>query len=106
MRYNIRCSNEKCKARGVTEVHPDEWKRTRRCWSCGGTKFRVDWTHMRRDTKGMSCACGGYKHWEGAATGAIHRKGSKLCWYREDGTQRMPGDPDFCDPEYEANHAA
>jgi hypothetical protein len=51
----------------------------------------------KRDTKAMSCDCAGYK-WGGAP----HRKGSKACWFRKDGTQRVPGDPDFYDPEYEA----
>jgi hypothetical protein len=26
-----------------------------------------------------------------------HRIGSKYCWYRKDGTQRMEGDADFKD---------
>jgi len=45
--------------------------------------------------------CSGYKNWEGNMTGAMHRKGSKYCWFRKDGTQRNPGDPDFHDLEYE-----
>lgn len=49
----------------------------------------------RRDTKAMSCDCAGYVH----ATGRVfpHRKGSKWCWYRANGTARVEGDPDFRD---------
>jgi len=51
----------------------------------------------KRDTsvKGMGCICDGYyRLWNGP-----HRKGSKYCYFRRDGTQRMPGDPDFTDRE-------
>lgn len=100
MRWHLRCSNSKCQARGVSRAHPDTWEKERKCWSCGGTRFRVDKWMQNRDTRREGCTCSGYK-WPGAMTGALHRKGSKACWYRKDGTQRMPGDPDFYDPEYE-----
>ncbi|WP_441227983.1 hypothetical protein AB7813_08230 [Tardiphaga sp. 20_F10_N6_6] len=38
---------------------------------------------------GMRCDCAGY-HFP-------HRIGSKFCWYRADGYQRLPGDVDFND---------
>ena len=38
---------------------------------------------------GMGCNCSGY--W------FMHRKGSMFCWYRKDGTMRVPGDEDFND---------
>lgn len=46
-----------------------------------------------RDTslKGAGCICSGY--W------FLHRRGSRFCWYRKDGSQRMPGDADFADRE-------
>lgn len=37
----------------------------------------------------MGCNCTGYPF--------FHRKGSLFCWFRADGTDRYPGDPDFCD---------
>lgn len=100
-KFNVRCSKEKCKARDTFDRHPEAYDPPRKCRCCGGTQFRIDSWLVKRDTRGQSCGCAGYKHWRGAAEGALHRKGSKLCWYREDGTQRMPGDADFCDPEYE-----
>lgn len=31
----------------------------------------------------------------------MHRRGSRFCWYRKDGTPRYPGDPDFQHPAME-----
>jgi hypothetical protein len=62
---------------------------------CGGRDYRVDRWMNERDTRAMSCDCAGYVH----KTGRVfpHRKGSLYCWFRNDGTQRMPGDEDFKD---------
>lgn len=103
-KYNVRCSKEACKRRATFARHPDEYNPPRACEGCGGTRWRIDSWLVKRDTHAESCGCGGYRHWEGAHRGAPHRRGSKLCWYRADGTLRMPGDHDFCDPEYEEHH--
>lgn len=55
---------------------------------CGKSNFRLDKWMLKRDTKKMGCCCPGYHF--------FHRRGSKYCWYRVDGTGRYPGDPDFC----------
>lgn len=95
--------------RRVLPKHPDEYVRVPKCEGCGGIKYYVSHWMNRRDTKKMSCNCRGYVHhtrnpsttvWE------IHRRGSKYCWYRKDGTQRMPGDPDFFDIEMEKQEKA
>lgn len=95
--FNVRCSRETCKARDHFAKHPDEYLRPRKCRCCGGTKFRVDLTHMKRNKalQGEGCKCAGYL-WD-----CPHTIGSPYCWYRKDGTQRMPGDPDFQDRDYD-----
>lgn len=103
MRYNVRCSRKSCQARKVLNKHPLDYKILPVCDNCGGTKFRIDWSRMRQDHKRDSCNCAGYQ-W--SAFGGVHRKGSKFCWFRKDGTQRMPGDADFNDPTYDEHHAA
>lgn len=102
MRYNVRCRNSKCQARGVLPKHPLDYKRPVVCWSCGGRQWRIDKHRMREDHRAKGCTCAGYA-W--SAFGGLHRKGSRLCWFRPDGTQRMPGDADFCDPNYDAAYA-
>jgi hypothetical protein len=99
-RYHVRCSNYKCKTRHVFKNHPDCYGNKKKCRKCGNTKFTVDVWMNSRDTRAMGCMCAGYP-WAGLMSGAMHRKGSKYCWYRKDGTQRMPGDEDFHDLEYE-----
>lgn len=103
MRYNVRCKNYKCQARRVLTKHPDDYKIRLVCASCGDTRWRIDRHRMTQDHRREGCTCAGYQ-W--SAFGGMHRKGSKLCWYRADGTQRMPGDADFCDPRYEEAYAA
>jgi hypothetical protein len=98
MKYNVRCSRKNCQARKVLSKHPDEYKITPVCDNCGGRQFRIDRHRMTENHKAKGCTCAGYQ-W--SAFGGIHRKGSKFCWYRADGTQRMPGDPDFNDPTYD-----
>lgn len=90
-RYHCRC--RQCETRKVLAKHPDEFTRLPKCpkESCGARDWRTDAWMNQRDTglRGMGCACSGY-HFP-------HRRGSKFCWYRQDGTQRMPGDADFND---------
>lgn len=65
--------------------------------------FRVDgWMNRRTaQNRAMGCMCSGYG-WEGNMTGAMHRRGSKRCWYRSNGEQRSFGDADFyMEPEVE-----
>lgn len=97
--FNVRCSRETCKARHVFAKHPDCYARPRKCRICGGTRFRVDVDRQARKSRVQGCTCTGYK-WEGVMSGAMHRRGSRFCWYRADGTQRDPGDADFEDPDY------
>ncbi|MGX7006188.1 hypothetical protein [Caballeronia sp. KNU42] len=47
----------------------------------------------QRDTRKARCFCAGY--W------FPHRQSSLFCWYRADGTDRFPGDPDFADRNYD-----
>lgn len=68
---------------------PDEYERPPRCRDCGKSNFRVDAWMMKRDTHGQACTCAGYWFW--------HRRGSLYCWYRKDGSDRLPGDVDFAD---------
>ncbi|MDT9046451.1 MULTISPECIES: hypothetical protein [Enterobacteriaceae] len=49
-----------------------------------------------RDTTAMACTCGG-----SGAYHYPHRRGSPFCWYRADGTDRFPGDPDLKHPQME-----
>lgn len=59
-----------------------------RC-SCGARDWRADkWMNNRPTGRdGARCDCSGY--W------FPHRRGSLYCWYRADGTDRLPGDEDF-----------
>lgn len=90
-RFHCRC--RQCDTRKVLAKHPDEFTRLPKCpkESCGARDWRTDAWMNGRDTslRGMGCACSGYAF--------MHRKGSKFCWYRTDGTDRLPGDPDFND---------
>lgn len=87
-RCHVRC--RKCEARRVFRKHPDHMNRHPTC-SCGAKSWRADgWMNRRRTSPyrgGMGCNCTGY--W------FPHRRGSLYCWYRPDGTDRLPGDPDF-----------
>lgn len=52
----------------------------------------------------MACCCNGYVHMTrdtNSTVWTMHRKGSPYCWFRKDGTQRMPGDADFKDYQLE-----
>lgn len=90
-RFHIRCSKEACRARQMVRVEPLNFK----CRKCGHGKFRkVNGGDRGKQTQ---CMCAGYK-WEGRNGrnhNARHRMGSKACWFRPDGTQRMPGDADY-----------
>src|SRR6185503_651664 len=87
-RYHCRC--RRCETRRVLAKHPDEYRRQPTC-ACGARDWRTDAWMNKRDTsaRGMGCTCNGYHF--------THRRGSRYCWYRADGTDRMPGDPDFAD---------
>jgi hypothetical protein len=104
-RWNVRCSKEACRARHVFDKHPDEYQRPRKCKCCGGTKFRIVKNRFK-DRCATLCTCMGYR-WGDAWTGsnAPHNRGSRFCYYRKDGTLRMPGDADFEDPNYEPEMA-
>lgn len=100
-RFNVRCSKEACKMRAVFSKHPDDYKVPRKCDGCGGTKFRVI-KNMVRERCAVTCDCAGYKWGDNhTASRPPHRRGSRFCYYRKDGTLRMPGDADFEDPNYE-----
>lgn len=80
-------------------MKPDEYARLPKCINCGAQQYRLDNWMNSRDTRKMACSCAGYVHmtrreWP-------HRIGSPYCWYRNDGTQRMPGDADFKDFQLE-----
>lgn len=109
---HVRCSKEKCKKRRLLPKHPEEYFKFDRkkkhfvnhappCENCGENKYRVDQWKIKygRNIGDVICNCSGYNH----LTRRIfpHRQGSKYCWYRKDGSQRMEGDPDFRDSEME-----
>lgn len=90
-RYHCRC--RRCRARKVLRRHPDGYTRQPQCRVCGQRDFVVDAWMMKRDTHAAACTCGGYHFW--------HRMGSKHCWHRADGSDRLPGDADFIDRNME-----
>jgi len=102
-RFHVRCMD--CQARQVLRMRPDEYIRPRKCRACGKSRFRIDKWMQERNTRALGCMCIGYK-WAGIMSGAMHRKGSKACWFRKDGTPRVPGDKDFYDEEWSAANAA
>jgi len=87
----VHCRCRQCETRKVLPTFPDRINTPPKCPKCGARNWRHDAWMNKRDTslRGMGCACGGY--W------FTHRKASNFCWYRIDGTQRVPGDADFFD---------
>lgn len=75
-------------------MHPDDYKRPRKCWSCGRAKWTIDPYMTKRDTRKQGCTCAGYA-WGGVMSGAMHRRGSLRCWYSVDGSLRMPSDEEI-----------
>ena len=110
MIVRVRCSRKCCQKRRTLEKHPEEYFKFSRklgafvnkapeCEGCGNNNYRVDnWRHLN-EIGVASCSCSGYVH----LTKRIwpHRQGSKYCWFRKDGTQRMEGDSDFHDSQME-----
>jgi len=112
MKYHVRCSKEACKKRRVLPKQPEDYfKFDRRkghfvnkapaCEGCGDNAYRIDLWKMKygRAIGDIQCNCSGYVHltrkeWP-------HRRGSKYCWYRADGSQRFEGDSDFHDSQME-----
>lgn len=101
-RFHVRCRH--CATRKVLRRHPENYLRVPQCGVCGRRSFRIDGWMMRRNTRAMGCMCAGYA-WAGMMTGAMHRKGSKQCWYRADGSQREWGDTDYFMPARELEAA-
>ncbi|WP_321967038.1 hypothetical protein [Burkholderia cepacia] len=100
--FHVRC--RKCEKRRVLRKHPDLYiKSPPQCESpgCDSRSYRVDKHMQERDTRAMGCFCSGYNF-----GGIMHRRGSKYCWYRKDGTVRVPGDSDFADRDYPLETAA
>lgn len=95
-RFHVRCRTWACKARRVLKKHPSQYYRQPKCESCGrtGEVWRVDRWMQERNTRLLGCTCAGYA-WAGYMSGAMHRRGSLKCWYRADGTQRVPEDEDY-----------
>jgi hypothetical protein len=95
-RYHCRCA--RCDARRVLSMKPDEYIRVPKC-ICGHQRWYLSHWMNKRDTRSMACNCAGYVH----VTNRVfpHRKGSKYCWFRKDGSQRMEGDADFKDVRLE-----
>lgn len=124
MRFHCRCRN--CRTRRVLKQEPEKYTVVPQCRVCGlrylikdsrgrlhkedsevtGVRvpvFVVDkWMQKRtKKNRAMGCMCTGYR-WLGCMTGAMHRMGSKQCWYRANGEQRAYGDDDyFMDPDIE-----
>ena len=94
MRYHCRC--RACRTRRVLPKHPEHYDRLPQCRVCGKRNYHVDKWMNRRNVKAMTCTCNG-----SGAYHYPHRRGSPFCWYRADGTDRYPGDPDFKHPQME-----
>jgi hypothetical protein len=74
-----------------------QWK----CAGCGGHRFRII-KDRAKDRCATLCECAGYMWVQPMANGnAPHRRGSRFCYFRADGTMRVPGDVDFEDPNYD-----
>lgn len=92
---HVRC--KRCDRRRVLPRHPDAYSRMQpvcQGHGCGGRDYRADkWMNNRntsdRGLRALGCACMGYSF--------KHRKTSPFCWYRADGSPRLPGDVDFRD---------
>lgn len=56
---------------------------------CGGTRWRVDQYRKNQEHSKTNCNCDGLPF--------QHRRGTRYCWHRSDGSDRFPGDPDFHD---------
>lgn len=84
-RFHCRC--RRCGARKVLRRIPDDYVKQPQCNVCGKRDFRIDTWMQKRDTRAMSCFCGGYPF--------QHRRGSFYCFHRADGSDRLPGDEDF-----------
>ncbi|MCM2537690.1 hypothetical protein NDN94_07595 [Burkholderia glumae] len=57
--------------------------------ACGARDWRYDKWMNNRDTGAMACCCKGYPF--------PHRRSSIYCHHRKDGSDRLPGHPDFWD---------
>lgn len=88
------CRCRKCGARQVKDKHPDDYILGPICRVCGRRNtIRIDrWMNTRWKYQ-KNCGCTGY--W------FTHRMGSKYCHYRNDGSLRHYGDPDFHDRQLE-----
>lgn len=84
-RFHCRC--RRCDARKVLRRTPNEYVTQPQCNVCGKRDFRIDTWMQTRNTRAMSCFCGGYPF--------KHRRGSFYCQHRADGTDRLPGHEDF-----------
>jgi len=77
----------------------EQYLRPPRCRQCGKKDtLRVDKWANSRPWRKYKCQCAGY--W------FPHRRGSKFCWYRKNGEQRMPEDPDFADRHFDEEKEA
>jgi hypothetical protein len=83
-------------------MKPDDYYRLPTCENCGAQDYRIDRWMNSRDTAASKCDCAGYVVMTHRAPWP-HRIGSPYCWFRKDGTQRMPGDNDFKDYQMEQN---
>jgi hypothetical protein len=105
MRYFTRCRS--CRTRRVLPRHPEAYAIVPQCRVCGkryhefrnGVRapiFFIDKERTERVKRNRAngCMCPGYA-WGGNMSGAMHRRGSKQCWYRENGERREPGDADY-----------
>lgn len=107
-RCHVRC--KACDKRRVLKEKPEcyfVWNKKLKhfinkapaCDGCGKNDYYISHWMNKRKSKHSNCSCKGYVH----LTKRVwpHRIGSKYCWYRKDGSQRVEGDKDFHDSEYE-----
>lgn len=88
MRFHCRCRH--CDRRRVFRDDPRVLERSAfpKC-ACGARDWRYDKWMNNRDTGAMACFCKGYPF--------PHRRSSIYCHHRKDGSDRLPGHPDFWD---------
>lgn len=90
------CRCRRCGARQVKKMPLEWYKFPPRCRQCGRRELREDKWMNERDTRATKCTCDGY-----SVPPFPHRRGSRFCHFRADGSRREMGDPDWQDQYYE-----
>ncbi len=87
MKYRVRCSYSKCRARKVLDRHPDDYEQQPTC-VCGRSKWTVaSYRQSGKEAKNQkNCNCNGYI-W--SCADGFHRWGSKGCIHYKDNVEAL-----------------